>query len=69
MEMTGDKMVMRAVEAIEVKKKSSTELGTGGLHIMVFNLKKPLQEKNIYKVELIFDDKSHLKTDVKVEKF
>ena len=68
MEMSGEKMIMRRVESISIKQHETTELKSGGLHIMVFNIKNPLVEGQSHKVNLIFDDKSVISTDVKITK-
>ena len=68
MAMEGGKMVMRKMDSIEVKSHQSTELMSGGLHIMVFKLKKPLIEGEKHKVNLIFSDKSIVPVIAKVEK-
>jgi periplasmic copper chaperone A len=43
MTMKGDVMEMRQVDAIEVKPGQATRLERGGLHLMLFDLKKPLK--------------------------
>lgn len=68
MEMAGGKMVMREVESIEVKQHKTTELKSGGLHIMVFKLKSPLKEGVVHRINLIFDDKTTVAVDAKVER-
>lgn len=68
MQMDGGKMVMREVESIEVKQHTTTELKSGGFHIMVFKLKGPLKEGAVHKISLIFDDKTTVAVDAKVEK-
>jgi copper(I)-binding protein len=68
MEMGGGKMVMRAVAEIVVKKKSSTLLSSGGLHIMVFDLKAPLIEGRRYKIKLTLDNKTVITADVTADK-
>jgi len=67
MEMIDGKMKMRTVESIDVKAKSETELKHGGLHIMIFNIKKPLKEGELHKLKLSLDDKSEIEFDAKVE--
>ena len=68
MEMNAGKMVMRKVESILIKPHSTTELKSGGLHIMVFKMKKDLKAGDIHKLTLIFDDQTSLTTSAKVEK-
>ncbi len=69
MEMTGAKMVMRAVDSISIKSHATVELGPGGLHIMVFKLKSPLKIGNEYKLELLFDNNKTATVMTKVERF
>lgn len=58
MEMSGGKMKMRPVSEIVLKKRAITELKPGGLHVMLFNLKKPLLENDVYNINFILNDKS-----------
>lgn len=67
MEMIDGKMKMRTVESIDLKAKSETELKTGGLHIMIFNIKKPLKEGESHKLKLSLDDKTEIEVNAKVE--
>lgn len=69
MEMSQGKMVMREIKSILIKRHTSTELRPGGLHIMVFKMKKALKEGDVHKLTLIFDDKSSLPVMAKVVKF
>lgn len=50
------KMVMKKVPSIEVKAHSNTELKPGGLHIMVFDLKNPIDENTQTDLTLYFDN-------------
>ncbi|NOH71585.1 copper chaperone PCu(A)C [Vibrio pectenicida] len=50
----GDIMKMRQVEQITIPAKSMIELKPGSLHIMLFNLKKPLTEGENIDVTLTF---------------
>ena len=68
MQMIDGKMKMRPVEFIELKKKSTTELKSGGFHIMIFNLKKPLTQGEHHKVKLILDNKNEVEINALVEK-
>lgn len=68
MEVIDGKMVMRQVKSILIKPHSTTELKSGGLHIMVFNMKKELKAGDVHSLTLIFDDKTSLTTSAKVEK-
>lgn len=55
MAMDNNQMTMRKVESIVLKRKSTTQLKTGGLHIMIFNLKRPLKEKEAVTIEFTLD--------------
>lgn len=68
MELSGGTMAMRQVNSIEVKKNETVKLKTGGFHVMVFNIKKPLKEGESHKVNLVFEDKTILQIEAKVEK-
>lgn len=65
MEMGDGKMVMRPVDFILLKGKSTTELKSGGLHIMVFDVKKPVVVGGEYKAKLILDNKKEIPFNVK----
>lgn len=65
MEMNGGKMVMRPVDFILLKKKSTTELKSGGLHVMVFEVKKPIVAGESYLAKLILDNKNEIKFSMK----
>ncbi len=67
MEMKDNMMKMRQVESIMVKKGATVELKSGGLHIMVFDIKKPLVLGKKYNLKLFFDDKST--REIKVTSF
>ncbi len=68
MEMLDGKMKMRQVDFIELKKKSTTELKSGGLHIMIFDVKKPLKAGDVHKLKFTLDNKSEVEVNAKVEK-
>lgn len=65
MEMTGAKMVMRPVEFILLKSKSTTELKSGGLHIMVFEVKQPILAGKSYSAKLVLDNKKEVSFSMK----
>ena len=50
----GDVMKMRQIKQIKIPAEQSIRLKPGSLHVMLFNLKKPLQENNTIKVTLTF---------------
>ncbi|MDO5054753.1 MAG: copper chaperone PCu(A)C [Pasteurella oralis] len=47
---------MLEVTGIQIPAQSTTELKRGGLHIMVFNLEKPLVVGDDYPISLFFDN-------------
>lgn len=53
-------MKMRNLEFIEVPAKSDVELKSGGLHLMIFDLKELLKENAEYKMKLHFEPKKEL---------
>ena len=64
MEMLEGKMIMRPVTSILINSNSSTELKSGGFHIMVFDILKPIKKGEIYNIKLIFDNKKIIETKV-----
>lgn len=69
MEMKDNMMRMRQVDLILLKKETTTELKSGGLHIMVFDIKKPLENDKVYDLKLFFNDKSEKLIKVKAVEF
>lgn len=67
MEMNDGKMVMRPVDSILIKAQSTTELKSGGFHIMVFDAPKPFRKTKFYGAKLIFDNKLEIFTTIKVK--
>lgn len=59
-------MKMRQVPAIEIKAGGEAKLQPGGLHIMLIDLKAPLQEGDNIAITLGFDDGSSKQVDAKV---
>ena len=57
---------MRAVEAVELGGHSEVNLSPGGLHVMLFNLRKPLKEGSHFKVTLQFERNGAIVVDVPV---
>ena len=66
MEILEGKMKMRSIDSILLKNKTTTELKSGGLHLMVFGLKKPLKEGEHHKLKIVLDNKSEIEVDAKV---
>lgn len=69
METIDGQMKMRAVDFIELKKNSTTELKSGGFHVMIFNLKKSLKDGETQRVKLTLDNKKEIEINSKVENF
>jgi periplasmic copper chaperone A len=64
--MVGNVAQMRAVDAIEVAPGSPTLLQPGGLHIMLLDLKAPLQADTRFPVTLIFEKAGPITVQVDV---
>ena len=64
--MSDGVMRMRQVEAIELPAKSRTELKPGGLHLMLFGLKKPVPKGGKIPVVLKFEKAGELALDLTV---
>ncbi len=56
--MVGDMMRMRKLTTIEIPARQRTVLQPSGLHLMIFDLNKPLKSTQTVKMTLHFDDKS-----------
>jgi len=68
MAMENGKMSMRNVPKIALKKAETTTLKPGGLHVMIFNLKRPLQENEAVEVKLELDHQEKLSIKAIVKK-
>jgi len=66
--MDGTVMRMRPVEAIEIAVGSAVELTPGGLHVMLFGLKRQLKEGATFPLTLRFEKAGEIVVDVQVEK-
>jgi copper(I)-binding protein len=60
-------MKMRKVDRILIKAGSTTKLTQGGLHIMLFGLKEPLEAGKKYETLLKFSNNTKITLDFKVE--
>ena len=67
MQMQGDVMRMRQVDAIDIPANKSVALEPGGLHIMLVGLKAPLKEGDRFPMTLTFEKAGEVKVDVVVE--
>lgn len=65
---SGDMMKMAPVKSITVPAKGKVELKPGGLHIMLFELKKPLKEGDTVELTLTTDKGATVKTSAAVKK-
>lgn len=68
MVMKAGRMQMRPLTQITIQPKSKLELKHGGKHIMIFNVKKPLSEKESYTLNLHFKNLSAIKVKAKAVK-
>jgi copper(I)-binding protein len=67
MQMQGDVMRMRQVDAVEIPPNKSVVLEPGGLHIMLVGLKAPLKEGDRFPMTLRFERAGEVKVDVMVQ--
>ena len=68
MTRSGDMMRMAPVKAITVPAKGKVELKPGGLHIMLFDLKRPLKEGETVELTLTTDKGATVKAQAPVKK-
>lgn len=68
MVMDAGRMQMRPLSQIVVQPKSKIALKHGGKHIMIFNVKNPLSEKESYILNLHFKNLSPIKVKAKAIK-
>ncbi|MGG7603292.1 copper chaperone PCu(A)C [Massilia sp. BKSP1R2A-1] len=66
MEMDGQTMRMRRVEAIELPAGKPVNLASGGYHVMLFDLKRQVKEGENVAITLTVQDAAGKKQDVKV---
>lgn len=62
----GGVMRMRPVSAIDIKARGEAVLKPGGLHIMLIDLKAPMQEGDLVPITLTFGDGSSKKVEARV---
>jgi periplasmic copper chaperone A len=65
---SGDMMKMAPVKSITVPAKGKVELKPGGLHIMLFELNKPLKEGDTVELTLTTDKGATVKATAPVKK-
>lgn len=68
MTRSGDMMKMSPVKTITVPAKGKVELKPGGLHIMLFDLKRPLKEGETVELTLTTDKGATVKAQAPVKK-
>ena len=68
MQTIDGKMKMRRVPSIQIPKNKSVELMPGSFHVMIFGLKKTLNNGQISHFTLIFDNGEKLDLAAKIEK-
>lgn len=66
---SGDMMKMAPVKSIVVPAKGKVELRPGGLHLMLFELKKPLKEGDTVTLTLTTDSGATVQASAAVRKF
>lgn len=64
----GGMMKMRPVKDIDIKAKGEAVLQPGGLHVMLIDLKQPLQEGGSVAIKLTFEDNSSKEISVPVRR-
>ena len=67
MQMEGDVMRMRQVDAIDVPTGQAVVLQPGGLHLMLVGLKSPLKAGERFPLTLRFEKAGEVKVEVVVE--
>ena len=66
MEMDGNVMRMRPVDAVAVPAGQTVELKPGGLHLMLMGLAQPLKSGSSFPLALRFEKAGEVKVQVKV---
>jgi periplasmic copper chaperone A len=66
MAMEGSVMQMRGVDAVDVKPGDRISFKPGGLHIMLMNLRRPLQKGDRFALSLVFEKAGRIDVDVLV---
>jgi hypothetical protein len=60
--------MMRPVNGVELKRRSSVQLKPGGLHVMLMGLQRPLKEGERIKLSLTFERAGTIDIEARVEK-
>lgn len=64
--MEGGTMKMRAIERLPIAKGKSVDLGPGGHHIMLIDLRKPVAAGDDVPIALVFEDAGGKRSTVNV---
>lgn len=67
MEMDGDMMKMREIKDLPLPAGKTTELKPGGMHIMLFGLKKAVKEGEKITLQLTLEDNKKQRQQVEVQ--
>lgn len=67
MKMEGGMMKMKAVDRLPLPAGKPVDLKPGGYHVMLFDLKQPLEEGDVVALTLSIEDKSGKKSTVEVK--
>ena len=67
MSMDGGMMKMRAVRGIDIKPGARVELKPGGYHLMLLELKEPLQSGRKIPLTLVFERSGRIEMSVPIE--
>ena len=66
MKLEGDVMKMRAVPALDLPPGKTVELKPGGYHVMLLDLKAPLQKDTVVPLTLVFQDTKGVESQLKL---
>ena len=67
MSMKGDRMMMSAVDSIELPAGKTVALASGGYHIMMMDLKRQMKAGEIVPMTLVFEKKDKKRETVQVQ--
>jgi copper(I)-binding protein len=67
MRMEGDVMRMRAITGLDLPAGSTVELKPGGYHVMLMDLKKPLQDGDMVPLTLTVEGKDGKRSTLEVQ--
>lgn len=67
MSMKGDRMMMSAVDSIDLKAGKAVALASGGYHIMMMDLKRQMKAGETVPMKLVFEKKDKQRETVEVQ--